>query len=283
MVPEQSMKVSFLMSVYERENPEYLRVSLRSLCAQTCACEELILVEDGPLTAVLVQIIDDFRDRLPIVSVRLPVNRGLAAALNEGLKHCRSDLVARMDSDDICFPDRLAKQLAVFEMDPSVAIVGSFAVEIDRQGVQGRLRSMPVTHEGIVDNLWACPLIHPAVIFRRESILGVGGYDASLKRRQDYELWFRCAIAGLRFANVDQPLLLYRFCPEAYRKQPAGLAFKQALIGYRGASRLKMAFWKRAACFVPFLRSMLPGPLQNAFYRISRHMDPRQKRSGVGV
>jgi glycosyltransferase involved in cell wall biosynthesis len=275
------LDISVLMAVYARENPVYLAKSLESICAQTYSCNEIVLVEDGPLPEELSNIIDSFRDRATIVSVRLPLNVGLATALNEGLRHCHCSLVARMDADDICFPERFEVQARAFDKDASLSIVGSFAIEIDESGVRGCLRRMPVSHERIVDNLWACPLIHPAVMFRRESIIGLGGYDGSLKRRQDYELWFRCAVNGLRFFNCDRPLLLYRFSRNALRKQPIGLAFQQAMVGYRGTVQLNMSLWKRLACFGPFLRSLLPTPLQYIAYRFFGYFDPRQRGRGV--
>lgn len=276
-----STEVSVLMAVYGGESAVYLARSLESLCAQTHRCSELVLVEDGPLPEALSGTIDAFRDRLPIVSVRLSSNAGLAEALNEGLKHCRCNLVARMDGDDICLPERFEIQVKAFEDDPSLSIVGGFAIEIDEFDVRGRLRRMPISHEQILDKLWACPLIHPTVMFRREALLRLGGYDASLKRRQDYELWFRCAANGLRFHNCNQPLLLYRFSPEALRKQPVGLAFQQARVGYRGAARLGMPLWKRLACFGPLARSLLPTRMQYMAYRLLGRFDPRQRRQDI--
>jgi glycosyltransferase involved in cell wall biosynthesis len=269
--------VSVLMAVYAGESAAHLEECLQSLCVQTHPFEELVLVEDGPLPAELSAVIDRYRSRLRVVSVRMPANVGLASALNEGLRHCQSELVARMDADDVCLPDRLAAQVDAFREDPSLSIVGGYAIEIDEHGIRGRTRRMPSSHERIVASLWACPLIHPTVMFRREAVVRLGGYDGSLRRRQDYELWFRCAANGLRFANVARPVLLYRFTSNALRKQPAGLAFQQALVGYRGASLIGLPLWKRLACFGPFFRSLLPARLQYFAYRLSGRLDPRQR------
>ncbi len=94
------MKLSVLMSVYCKESPFFLRQSLDSLVAQSLPADEVVIVEDGPLGEELEAAIDSYRSLLPIVSLRLPVNGGLGAALREGLQVCRGEFVARMDSDD---------------------------------------------------------------------------------------------------------------------------------------------------------------------------------------
>lgn len=96
-----------------------------------------------------------------------------------------------------------------------VDVLGSGCVEIDYGGVERDIRLMPADHEAIVDALWSCPLIHPSIMFRREKILAVGGYDDGLRRRQDYELWFRAAQQGIRFGNIQKPLIQYRFGGDA--------------------------------------------------------------------
>ena len=271
------MKLSVLLSVYSKENPEYLTLSLHSLVSQTRKAEEVVLVEDGPLTPDLQDIIGRFRTCLNIRSVKLQHNRGLAVALNEGLRQCSHPLVARMDTDDICLPQRFERQIAQFDNFNDLDVLGCFATEIDADGNHGILRSMPITHESITQNLWTSPFIHPTVMFRRDKILAIGGYDQSLRRRQDYELWFRCAKAGFKFANLPDPLILYRFDRNTHKKQPVGLALEQALIGYKGASLASMSYWKRFACFVPFLRALLPAGMQHFVYKLMRKFDPRQR------
>lgn len=274
------MKVSVLIAVYAKESPDFLASSLQSLVTQTRQPEEVVLVEDGPLTPALESVIEKFRVRLHMKSIRLQSNMGLAGALNEGLKNCSYPLVARMDSDDICLPERLEKQVETFQKNPALDLVGCFAVEIDSQGNRGVLRTMPVEHEDIMASMWTCPFVHPTVMFRRNKMLALGGYRQSLRRRQDYELWFRCAKAGFAFANVPEPLILYRFDRNTHKKQSPGVALEQAMIGFRGASLLGMTYWKRLACFFPFFRTLLPPALRHAVYRAMRKFDPRNTYDG---
>ena len=122
------MEFSVLISVYQRENPLYLKQALDSLYVQIVPPSEVVIVEDGPLTEGLHAVINAFSTQHPTKIVRLPHNQGLGKALREGLKHCRFPIVARMDSDDICMPWRFEKQLSIMK-NTKVDIVGSWIDE----------------------------------------------------------------------------------------------------------------------------------------------------------
>lgn len=275
------MAFSVLMSIYIKESPYYFDKAIQSIWDdQIRKPDQIVLVMDGGVSTELNAVIEEWKSMLGdvLTVAELRQNIGLGGALNEGLKYCDHELVARMDADDICLPERFLRQEALFEKDPSLDIVGCFAIEIDNKDSRGALRSMPVTHDEIVDCLWASPIIHPGVMFRRDKIKQVGAYNAALRRRQDYELWFRCAEQGLRFHNIPEPLLLYRFTQNTHTKQSVKVAFEQAIMGFKGASLLNMPIWKRVACFVPFFRSLLPSRLQHLIYLALRRFDPRKAK-----
>ena len=143
---------SVLLSLYQKEHPSHLRQSLNSLFSQTLLPDEIILVKDGPLTAELDTIVSDYATRHPILKViPLPKNQGLGKALNEGLKHCSFELVARMDTDDIAKPDRFEKQVKVFEEHPELDLVGAWIDEFEgtSQHVLS-VRKVPETLEGVL-------------------------------------------------------------------------------------------------------------------------------------
>jgi glycosyltransferase involved in cell wall biosynthesis len=266
------MRLSVLMSVYEGERAHTLAQCLESLASQTLAADELVLIEDGPLPLELRQVIDRYSSVLAIVSVKFAERHGLGYALARGLQECSGALVARMDADDICVVDRFAQQVAYLQENPEIDIVGGYGVETDENGMKGGLRTVPVTHGEIVAELWRCPLIHPTVMFRKDAIISVGSYNHNLKRRQDYELWFRCAERGLVFGNIGRVLLYYRFGRATHSRQSTLLAFRQGLIGFRGSSAVGLALWKRFACFLPFVRSLLPPASQHYVYTAMRKL-----------
>lgn len=273
------MKVSVLMSLYYKEKPEYFDRAMQSIWdEQSVKPDEIVLVQDGKLTDELYGLIDQWKNKLGDVLKTIPLeqNVGLGNALNIGLKECSYDLVARMDTDDICVPDRFEKQIRFFENN-DVDVVGSYCIEVDEKDNRGNIRKMPLAHKDIYDNLFTCPLIHPTVMFKKSIVEKVEGYDKALTRRQDYDLWFKCAKVGAKFANIDEPLLLYRFTNDTHKKQNLNLMLSQAKIGYKGVRLLRQPYWKAFACYVPVFRSLLPNKIQHIVYKVLKKFDPRQR------
>jgi glycosyltransferase involved in cell wall biosynthesis len=202
---------SVLISVYFRENPEFLRLAFESLVNQTKPANEIILVKDGPLTPELDLQIDKFRDILPLKIISLDENKSLGYALNEGLKFCQYEWVARMDTDDICHPERFEKQIEFISKNPSYDLVGTNISEfIEVPGDLNRQKKVPETHEEIVTFAYSrCPFNHPSIFFRKSAVLKVGSYQ-SMKLFEDYYLWFKLIKAGFRFYNIQEPLLFFR-------------------------------------------------------------------------
>lgn len=121
---------SVLLSLYSKENPLFFKQSFESLFSQTLLPSEVVLVKDGPLTVELDTIVSDYEQRCSILKVvTLEKNQGLGKALNEGLKHCSNDIVARMDTDDIAKPSRFEKQIKVLCENPDIDVVGTWIDE----------------------------------------------------------------------------------------------------------------------------------------------------------
>mgnify|MGYP001222320532 CR=1 FL=1 len=116
---------SCLMSCYHKDPVSLLRESMDSICSQTLKPDELVLVEDGELTQGHYILINEYRARLNIYSVKIPQNKGLGNALSVGLNYCKYDLVARMDADDVCLPTRFEKQIDFMQSNPKVDILGA--------------------------------------------------------------------------------------------------------------------------------------------------------------
>ena len=278
-IDEPLLLYRFTNDTHKKQKPIYFHRAMQSIWDdQTLKPNEIVLVQDGKLTNDLYKIIEKWKIILGDILKTIPLeqNVGLGNALNIGLKECNYDFVARMDTDDICMLDRFEKQIKFFENN-DVDIIGSYCIEVDEYGDRGNLRKMPLTYKDIYDNLFTCPLIHPTVMFKKSIIEKVGGYDKALTRRQDYDLWFKCAKAGAKFANIDEPLLLYRFTNDTHKKQNLNLMLSQAKIGYRGVKLLNQPYWKAITCYVPVIRSLLPNKVQHIVYRILKKFDPRQK------
>lgn len=202
-------KYSVLMSLYVKEKPEYLRLAIDSMLNQTVIPDEIVIVEDGPLNHELYSVLDEYEGK--IKRVRNEKNMGLGLALNVGLKKCRNELVARMDTDDISKPTRCEKQLKRFEQRPELAIVGAWVDEF--AGVIDQVistRVVPTDSDAIYNFAKKRSAFnHPVVMYRRSAVLKQGGY-ADLRRNQDVDLFGRMLFAGEKAENIDEALLWFR-------------------------------------------------------------------------
>lgn len=203
---------SVLMAVYAKEQPAYLAEALESLCNCYTPIKEVVLVEDGPLTPALQEVIGRFRPRLPLKSLALPRNQGLGPALTAGLRICSMPWVARFDTDDLIVPDRFEHQIGWLRGQPDVDLCGGWIREfdLDPQAEIGRIRRVPETHEAIsVYARTRNPFNHMTVMFRREAALAAGGYGNE-PMYEDYALWVRMLQRGARTANLPEVLVLAR-------------------------------------------------------------------------
>lgn len=196
---------SVLMSVYIKEHAPFFRTALESMLNQSAAPQEIVLVCDGPLTQQLEAVIAEYQEKYPQLFrlIRLPENRGLGIALQEGLLMCSNELVARMDTDDIALPDRMEKQLKFMEAHPDVAVVGGqiseFCGEPDNIVAYRRL---PLTHEEAVKFCrFRNPMSHMTVLLRKSCVMAAGGYQHFLYC-EDYYLWVRLIHHGFRLCNI---------------------------------------------------------------------------------
>jgi len=273
------LKFSVLMSLYIKENPQYLKATFDSLLVQTRKPDEIVLVKDGLLTDELNSVVTAFSNQYEsLVIIENQANLGLSESLNKGLKACRYELVARMDTDDICKEERFEKQIDFMLKHEDVDVLGTWAKKIDNSGnVFGNL-TVPTTHSEIHKLIWTCPFIHPTVMFKKTSILKVGSYNADAGPRQDdYDLWFRCAFDGLKFANIPEYLLFYRFNDDTVLKNNYKVGLARAKVGYKGLRRLKKGPLAYLGVTVPLIRSLLPYPLNVWFYKAMNKINPRNK------
>lgn len=212
---------SVLLSVYNQESPSFLCQSLDSIFSQTHLPNEVVLVEDGPLNNELYRSIAVYRRKYTCLKViSLEKNQGLGRALNEGLKHCSCDIVARMDTDDIAKPNRFEKQLAIFEKYPEIDVVGAWIDEFEDDIANViSVRKLPELH----DDIWQFakqrnPINHPVVMFRKSAVLAVGGYR-HFPLFEDYYLWIRMLMNGAKFYNIQESLLYFRFSSEMFKRR----------------------------------------------------------------
>ena len=213
---------SVLMSVYHKEKPEYLNQAIESIQTQTISTNDFVLVCDGPLNEQLDGVIatkqQEMGDTLNVV--RLAKNGGLGNALNEGIKYCKNELVARMDSDDIAYPNRCEKQMAVFNAHSEVSICSGIVEEFttDPNTVDTK-RVPPETNAEIVEFAKKRnPFNHPCGMYKKSAVEAVGSYQ-DFYLLEDYYLWLRMLMAGYQGYNIQEPLLHMRAGSDMYLRR----------------------------------------------------------------
>jgi len=263
---------------YYKDNPNYLDLAIHSVINQTLPPYEIHLIQDGELNNALNRIIKHYSENKKIRILRLETNSGLAKALNKSIMTCNTKYYARMDADDISAPDRFEKQLKFLEINKHIDILGTWAYDIDNYGKITGTRKTPVTQEAIIKYIWSNPFVHPSVMFNKDSLIRkVGLYNEKLIKRQDYELWFRCANAGLKMANIPEPLIYYRFSEEWFQKNNASVIWEQVKIGWQGCRKIHASYYAYIAVTVPLLKVLFPGKIGIRLTKLLRFFDPRYK------
>ncbi len=189
----------------------HLSAAIDSILAQTFTSFELVIIDDAGTdgSVACIERYHDPRIRL----VRNERNLGQTRSLNRGLEFVRAAYVARMDQDDVCLPERFARQVEVLDQRAAVAAVGTWMYGMDRDGRRLGMIGERIDAYGAFLGLLligGCPLCHPSVMFRRDAIQRLGGYDESMAHTEDYDLWSRLAVSGARAFVIPEPLVMYR-------------------------------------------------------------------------
>ena len=269
------MNFSVLMSVYRKEDPRWLEASLSSIEKQTRLPTEVVIVEDGPLTPALEQVISDFGEHstLPYKIVPLEKNVGLGEALSSGTKHCSYGWVARMDTDDIALPDRFERQLDYLEENPGVDVLGGWICEFSESPERcEKERKVPSSHNKIVKFAkYRNPMNHVTVVFRKSAVESVGGY-LPMNGFEDYYLWMRMLKSGKRFANIPEVLVKVRTGEDMIRRRQGWRYAMDELVLEKAA--YKMRFWSVSDLFrnffIRFLPRLLPVFMVEKLYNLLR-------------
>ncbi|MEH2930862.1 glycosyltransferase [Candidatus Ventrimonas sp. KK005] len=213
---------SVLMSVYKKEKPEYLQMAIESMLKQTIPPNDFVLVCDGPLTRELDSVILTVRDQYPSLFqvIRLSQNSGLGNALNIGLKACKNELVARMDSDDLSLPYRCELQLNAFKKEPELVFCSGNIAEFTTDDKEIlTIRHVPSDYKEILKYAKRRnPMNHMAVMFKKSMVETVGGY-IEINLAEDYYLWVRLLKNGYRAANLNKILVKVRIGNGMYKRR----------------------------------------------------------------
>lgn len=260
---------SVLMSVYARDNPLFFRQSVESIFSQSIKPSEFILVIDGPVDSELSEEIESLKNRFNIKLAPIEKNVGLAKALNFGLEFCTNEIVARMDSDDIAFPNRIETQLNLME-NSGADIISAPVLEFDGSidNITAK-KYLPKTHEEILKYARKRnPFNHPAVMFKKSVILENGGYS-DYTYFEDYELFVRCLLNGAKGENSSEPLLYMRAGNGMYKRRGGRAYVGYTLRFYNHMKEIGMcSIREKLFCVYPrILVALMPTKLREFIYK----------------
>lgn len=207
-------KYSFLVCVYQKDDPEFLKLSIDSMLQQTAPPDEIVLVEDGPLTPELYDVIESASNENPgLFNIVVNENNvGLAKALNNGIMQAKNELIARMDADDICMPERCEKQLKAYEQNPDLDILGTSTAAFDTNPDE----ITSVNHAAVTpQEIYArgkrrAAFSHVSVMYRKSTLLEYGLYNSEYRRAQDTDLFCRMIYGGCNVGNLPDVLVKVR-------------------------------------------------------------------------
>lgn len=231
---------SIVMAIYKNDKPEWFEQAMESVLNQTVRSDDIVIIADGPLTPPLNTVLRRYENRESISLIRLRINQGLGNALNVGIKHAKNKLIARMDSDDIAVLNRFELQIAEFQKNPELDILGGQIAEfINNPEEIIAYRKVPTTQLEI--NKFArrrSPFNHPTVMYKKSTIQKLGCYDISAIRIEDYDLWLRALSNGAVCANLDAILLNYRSTPDAMKR-------RKTLVSWKNHIRVRARFYDK--------------------------------------
>lgn len=203
--------VSVLVPAYNVER--YIAEAVESALAQTYPAVEVVVVNDGSTDGTADALLP-YRDRVVYVEQE---NRGLAGARNTAIGASSGEYLALLDGDDVWLPERLERCVPILEARPEIGMVGTDAYLIEEttkttKRTYGTRKKypFPAREEDQLATIALRNFLFVSVLFRRSLVDRFGGFDESLRRAEDYELWMRFLIAGARAAFVNEPLGYYR-------------------------------------------------------------------------
>lgn len=265
------MTISVLMATYSQMKAEYLSQAFDSIWTkQTLRPDQIVLVEDGPLSQEQESLITDWKERLgdKMVICKNAENMGLTKSLNVGLKQVTSDLIARVDSDDISAPDRFRLQHDYLMAHPEIDILGGSSQEFNDDNSCICVRTYPKSNEEVRKYiLKASPLAHPSVMMRSRIFREGLKYDERYRTSQDIALWYDALLAGYKISNLSETVLYFRRSKGVMKRRANEKAKNEFIIYMKGIYHMKGLF--TTSYVYPIARYIirnLPLPIISWFY-----------------
>lgn len=226
-------KYSILMSVYYKDNPEWLKLAIDCMLNQTIKSDDFVIIEDGKLTEELEKIIKEYEKKYSFITIkRLEKNMGLGPALAIGVNECKNEWIARMDSDDYSVPERIEREVQIIK-EKNADIVGSSIAEfVDNIENIKAIRKLPETDDEIKKFARRRnPFGHSSLLIRKSKILEAGNYR-SYYLCEDYDMWIRMIENDAVCYNIQEYLGYMRISDDFYKRR-GGLKYLKSILKFK--------------------------------------------------
>jgi len=211
-----------------------------------------------------VKIIKSFNDSR-IKFIQNEKNFGIATSLNKGIKNSRGQYIARMDADDISYPNRLVEQVSFLEKNPGVSVLGTYASLFNENGRIWENHRPPVVPT-LRDWLWGSQVIHASVMMKKQDVLYAGGYDSKTYRVEDYDLWLRMIKKGYVIRTLPKILYAIHWDLSDYHRKNLKSVISQSKYKLMRFRDLGVPLYKYPLAFKPILPIFIPKSLYFLFH-----------------
>lgn len=266
------LKFSVLMSLYINETARNFQDCIESVINQTLVPDEIVLVLDGPIKDDLKELIEEYILKYPgrINLVKNEKNLGLGLALKKGVEHCKYDLIARMDTDDICRPDRFEKQIKEFIDDSELDICGSHIIEFEGD-VHNRItkRMVPITHDAIIEyQKMRSAFNHMTVMYKKNKVMDSGNYEDAPYMEDDM-MWMNLILNDAKCKNIDDYLVFVRVGKDMFARRGGKKYFfhyKDARKKYLNAKYINL-YEYYLSLLIQIVVSLVPNNLRSIIFK----------------
>lgn len=214
---------SVTMSVYGKEDAEFLEESIKSILNQTHLTNDFVIICDGELSHELYEVLHSAQETHSdiIRVIRLKEHVGTAKAANLAIRLCRNELIGKMDSDDIALPERFEMQVRRIMLHPELDIIGSYIEEFSSDtGEKIAIRKVPLSSAAVLKYArMRMPFNNQTILFRRSAALSCGGYSDELLRCEDYDFVVRMLMNGAVGGNIPKVLVRYRVTKDNLKRR----------------------------------------------------------------
>lgn len=241
--------------------------ALDSLLAQTYQGFKVIMCDDGS-TDNTYEVASKYADKYNnFILIKNDMNEGLNYTLNHCLDYADTELIARMDGDDISLPHRFEEEINFLDRHPDFSIVSGPMKYFDENGFfmekhgKGEITKM--------DFILGSPFCHAPCMVRKKAYDAVSGYtvDKRLLRVEDYHLWFKMYAAGFKGFMLKNPVYAMRDDRNALTRRNWKNRKNEAYVRFIGYKMLKLPFWTFIFCLRPIILSLLPIGLYNYLHK----------------